>query len=166
MTSSKDNPVPRPAARVLLIDSRDRILMFRVTLPHQKDIRLWITPGGGLDPNETYEQAALRELWEETGLTNVELGPLIWTRRHTWKWDQTWIDTFEKFYLLRTSEFPVVPAAYDPIEKEYMHEHRWWSLSELADAMHTETFVPTRLHELLPPILAGDIPTTPIDTGP
>ena len=39
------------------------MLLFRWKPPN-----VWITPGGGLKPSETYEQAALRELWEETGV--------------------------------------------------------------------------------------------------
>ncbi|MFE8964830.1 NUDIX domain-containing protein [Streptomyces iakyrus] len=35
----------------------------------------WFTPGGGLVPGESHEQAALRELQEETGPTHVSLGP-------------------------------------------------------------------------------------------
>ena len=57
-------PVPRPAARVLLLDAKDRCLLFSWKPPN-----VWITPGGGLEPGDTYEQAALRELLEETGLS-------------------------------------------------------------------------------------------------
>ena len=68
-------PAPRPAARVLLLDAKDRLLLFRWKPPN-----VWITPGGGLEVRETYEKAALRELWEETGLAGVALGPWVWSR--------------------------------------------------------------------------------------
>ena len=54
-------PTPRPAARVLLLDARDRLLLFRWKPPN-----VWITPGGGLEPGETYEQAALRDVVRES----------------------------------------------------------------------------------------------------
>ena len=39
-----------------------------------------MTPGGGLEGDETFEEAAVRELREETGITGVEIGPWIWLR--------------------------------------------------------------------------------------
>ena len=150
---------------MLLIDDRDRVLLIRVSLPQRPDIRLWITPGGGLDPDETREDAALRELYEETGLHRAELGPCIWTRRHTWQWEDRWVESDEWFYLLRVSTFESAPAAPDQWETEYMHEQRWWGMSELIANKSTETFVPSGLPELLPPILVGDIPAQPIEVG-
>ncbi len=127
--------------------------------------RIWITPGGGLDPGETRECAALRELYEETGLRGVKLGPCIWKRRHTWQWEDRWIDSDEWFYLLRAPTFDVVPTAPDEWEMQYVLGHRWWSVDELVANMETETFVPRSMPELLPPILAGDIPKQPIEVG-
>ena len=158
-------PAPRPAARVLLIDDRDRVLLFRTTLPQRADARLWITPGGALDAGETYEQAALRELWEETGVSGVALGPCVWTRRHIWRWGDAWNDSYERFYPLRVANVRVAPAALDPLERQYLRESRWWSLPEIAAAAPAETFVPRRLAELLPPIIAGNLPAAPIETG-
>jgi 8-oxo-dGTP pyrophosphatase MutT (NUDIX family) len=38
-----------------------------VLLVLRKDFRIWALPGGGLEPDESWEQAAVREALEETG---------------------------------------------------------------------------------------------------
>lgn len=172
---SRQEPEFRPAARVLFIDDTDRVLLINVGVPQQSNFRLgappcanrslWITPGGGLDPGETREDAALRELYEETGLHGVILGPCIWKRRHTWRWEDRWIESDEWFYLLRAPAFDVVPTAPDEWEMQYVLGHRWWSLSEMLANRDAETFVPRSMPELLPSLLAGNIPEQPIEVG-
>src|SRR6185503_1448260 len=93
-------PILRQAARVLLLDSSDRIfLMFFA--PGQDGAGVWITPGGGLEPDETFEQAATRELWEEVGLRDFELGACVWHRRHTSAYQDRVIEQEERFFVVR-----------------------------------------------------------------
>ena len=56
----------RPAARAIVLDPDDRILLVRFEFP---DGTFWATPGGGIEPGETPEEAVRRELAEEAGLT-------------------------------------------------------------------------------------------------
>ena len=155
-----NSPIQRPAARILLIDQDDTVLLFKWDPPG-----IWITPGGALDTGESYERAALRELWEETGLDGVELGPCVWTRRHIGRGGDQFYESIERFFVVRTQRFNVVPAAFDAFEAETMRQHHWWSLSEIDAAAGSETFAPRRLGALLPPIIRGEIPPLPIDTG-
>ena len=39
-----------------------------ILLSHEKNIGQWMTPGGGLEANETPEECCIREVAEETGL--------------------------------------------------------------------------------------------------
>ena len=56
-----------PSASVTLFDETGRLLLVKHA---ERD--LWITPGGIIEPGESPADAAVREVWEETGLL-VEL---------------------------------------------------------------------------------------------
>ncbi len=46
----------------VIINNKEEVLLVL-----REDFRIWALPGGGLEPNETWEQAAVRETLEETG---------------------------------------------------------------------------------------------------
>lgn len=59
-------------AGVIVVDDSGKVLIGK-----QNDMGVWATPGGHLEPTETHDEAALRELREETGLVGsnpIELG--------------------------------------------------------------------------------------------
>ena len=159
-------PRARPAARLLILDPADRVLLFRVEDASFRDPVLWLTPGGGLEGDETYEQAAIRELTEETGI-DAPLGPCVWVRRHTFAFQGRWYDQCERFFVVRAPSATTSSERWTDIERDVIKAHRWWSLDELArsDPASDGVFVPRRLAELLPPILAGRYPAEPVDTG-
>src|ERR1051326_478186 len=97
-------PALRLASRVVVIDETDRVLLFRAegnfTLRGSRgETSLWFTPGGGREGDETPEETARRELWEETGLGELELSPCVWLRSIVLTWNDVVIDSIESFFV-------------------------------------------------------------------
>ncbi|MFN3168741.1 MAG: NUDIX hydrolase [Phycisphaeraceae bacterium] len=155
--------IDRDAARVLLVDRDGRLLLFCCREPGAER-SFWITPGGGLEAGETHEQAALRELHEETGLSGVGLGPCVWTRTHTFPWLGRTYRQRERFFLLRIDGHEVDRVGHTEDERAVLIEHRWWSVADIASAVD-ESFAPRRLGEYLAALIAGPLPEAPIDVG-
>ena len=80
-----EEPILRVSCRVVLLDDANRVLLLEhvVDDPAASYASIWLPPGGGLEEGESPVDAALRELWEETGLRLGEVGPLVWIRRVT-----------------------------------------------------------------------------------
>src|SRR5262249_52929382 len=77
-------PVDRPAVRALILDAENRVLL--VKFADAVGQAWWATPGGGSIKGESSKQTLRRELNEEVGLKEFQLGPDLWTREHTFAW--------------------------------------------------------------------------------
>ncbi len=152
----------RQAARAVVLDPADRILLVRFEFPART---VWATPGGGLDPGETHEQAIVRELAEEAGLAGFELGPWIWTREHVFPFENgLWDGQVERYMLVRTEEFEPAPRFTEAeLAAEYVTGIRWWTQAELAAS--DAVFAPRRLPELVAALLRDGAPEEPLDAG-
>lgn len=156
-------PVPRPAARVLLLDPAGRVLLFRFVTA-DTGYAWWATPGGRVEPGETPEAAARREVFEETGLAGFQLGPCVWVREHVFPWNGVTYRQSERLYVAHVEPFEVSLAGFLEHEVEMMREHRWWSAAEI-QAAAGERFAPRRLGVLLERLLREGPPPEPEDVG-
>jgi 8-oxo-dGTP pyrophosphatase MutT (NUDIX family) len=150
---SVENPIPRRAARVILVDTDDRVLMFRGTDPGRPGVRYWFTVGGGLDEGETPTEGAARELREETGLDlpAERLGEPVWHQVTDFPYDGRWYRQDQDFFLVRVDTVQVNVDGFDEVERESIEGYQWWSLADLETT--SERFYPDELVELLRGIL-------------
>ena len=143
---SESNRRIRRAARILLLDEHDRLLLIRFA---PKDRRpFWCGVGGECDPGEDFHIAAVRELFEETGLSLETCGPEIARRADDYlTLEGEPITSDERFFRVRTQSFTPDTSGHTAIERELIKEFRWFTRAELAE-WHEPVF-PVNLLELL-----------------
>lgn len=153
----------RQAARVVLLNDDGHVLLLRATDPASASKgHWWEIPGGGIDPMESSADAAQRELHEETGIADAEIGPCVWTQHANFTFGGLHFDQDEFLHVAWcTGAVEFQPAALEALEALAFHGHRWWSLDDLLAS--DERVLPHRLREFLPALVEGDLPTTPLD---
>jgi ADP-ribose pyrophosphatase YjhB (NUDIX family) len=122
----------RRAGRVVVLDPDGRVLLFRYD-DSPPNGRHWSTPGGGLDPGESFAAGAARELTEETGWTDVAVGAQVFTQTIAMDYGGRMVSQEEVFFLAR------VPVPSRPVaDVDGMHAAdgidawRWWTVTELS----------------------------------
>ncbi len=146
------NPAPlntalrlRRAARLIVLDPEGRALMFRYDVPGRDPF--WVTAGGECEPGESFEDAARRELFEETGIT-ADPGEQI--ARMTPEFitvEGEPVQADERFFLVRVAEARIDTSQHTAQEKRLMTQHRWFTRAELAD--WPEAVFPANLAEMI-----------------
>jgi len=145
--------VERQAIRAILLTPQNEVLLMRIH-PPEEDVYFWIAPGGGLEPGETIEDGLHRELREELGLKEFEIGPLVWRRQHTFDWADERIRQREEYYIVHTERFE--PEMADPVEATVLDRFRWWPAAELAKSK--EQLTPLSMAEIVRRYLADGAP--------
>lgn len=150
----------RPTARVLLLDRADRILLMNGRLPGSPERDgAWFTIGGGVEPGETWLEAAAREIVEETGITAFDLGPIVWTREGVLNIPRP-VMFDERYVVARCEGCEPSREGWHAHETDLIDDIRWWTAPDLA-ATRDPVF-PPGLAQRLPAILAGHYPPEPV----
>ena len=149
-------------ARVLLVDAESRVLLVSSWL-EDRECAIWLAPGGALQPPETFEEAARRECFEETGLELPGELEHVWNRQIAWSWGGRRVETLEKYFFARVERFEPEPAELEDYEDELLLGFRWWSADGLRDC--DQLVAPADFPELLPPLARGELPEAPLQVG-
>jgi len=135
----------RPAARILLLDPDGRVLLFRFVPDGRSPF--WATPGGALEPGESYAQGARRELIEETGI-DADPGPEVARRVVQFTTlEGVPVEADERFFLVRASDAAIDTAGHTDLERRVMTSWRWFDAASLAAL--DERFFPVDLMDII-----------------
>ncbi len=157
--------IRRPAARCVLLDRDHRIFLIRAEDPIDPHKPEWLEiPGGGIGYGEDSAEACLRELREETGITDVEIGPCIWTQYVEYTFAGLRFESADRIHVAWCDGGEYAPRGLEALEADAFISAKWWSVDDLLAS--DEPTVPVRLREFLPAIAAGEIPSDPIDIAP
>ena len=86
----------------------------------------WDMPKGKIDPGETPEQAAVREVQEETGLIHVSLGVFLTHTYHTYDLKNQRILKKTWWFRMKTTDMLLIPQTEEDIEEIHWVAPKTW----------------------------------------
>ncbi|MCZ8209467.1 MAG: NUDIX hydrolase [Hyphomonadaceae bacterium] len=140
----------RQVGRVLIRNRAGEVYLLRGRDPGEPERpAFWFTPGGKIDPGETAQEAAARELQEEVGIQiePAALGTVIGTEDVTYRFNGVSYRQTGVFFAL-THETPQLHTdGLNALEAQTIDTGRWWSLAEIQSSQ--ETIYPEHLGQIL-----------------
>lgn len=135
----------RRAARLIVLDPEMRALMFRYDVPRRPPF--WVTAGGECEPDESFEDAARRELLEETGIIADPGSEIARMTPEFITVEGEPVQADERFFLVRVTDGRIDTSRHTALEQQLMTQHRWFTLEELGQ--WPEAVFPVELADMI-----------------
>jgi 8-oxo-dGTP pyrophosphatase MutT (NUDIX family) len=145
--------VHRRAARVVVVEPDGRVLMIQGFDPHRSEDPYWYTVGGGVEAGESDRDAAVREVWEETGATigpDDLVGP-VHHDRGSFSFEGRTIHQEQVFYGWVTDVFEAEPAGFEELESRSTIRMAW--IDPASTRAGGEAVYPALLEQLVEAVL-------------
>ena len=134
----------------MVFDPSGRLLLLRTSDLCEPPLEWWELPGGGIERGEEVEQAARRELREETGIAVENIGPSVARVRERFCFAGKWFDQVEPVFAGFLDSSPTItPALVDDVEAQAHLGHGWWRMHDAATS--GLRLYPTQLPEIASP---------------
>ena len=157
----------RHTSRLIILDPDDRILLLNYVARKPSDppsghaASFWFTPGGGVEEGESAEEAALREMDEEVGLTGLPLLGEVARRSALNDRFQRVAFCHERYFLVRAPSAAFNTARLAETDQDEVLDVRWWSLAGFERS--GEVLIPDAVLALTRFIMADGVPAEPLD---
>lgn len=159
----------RKSVNILLLNEANELLLMHADDPKTTSTDgvyhgpFWFPVGGQIEGDETFQETALRELYEETGLTpkDIELGPVVWYGAFDLILSGSLQHLNQHFLVAKTKKNTITHANLTQEERAVIKKSAWFSLEKLKNC--PEVIFPVDLPIHLPDILAGNYPKEPLE---
>ena len=151
----------RKSSRAIILNKKKQMFLFQYQFDYLTDDEaIWITPGGGLEVGESFDDALKRELYEELGIQLKQSYKQVYYRNpiYTLK-NGNQVQSEERFYLIYLNEETFLYDSWTESEKKRMLKGKWWSVEEIR--ISSDKFFSKDILNIITNLSDGRIPQEP-----